>query len=243
MMLPHPPLKSHYANNEAKLEFVNRLFNCGAKYYDLVENWGSFRTGSWYRRSALARHGLRPGQRLLDVACGTGLVATEAMKILGSAENITCLDPSEGMLTEARRKLAARFVCAWAEQIPLPDDSFEFLTMGYALRHVVDLEGAFREYRRVLALGGKLLILEITKPTRPISGFMFRAYFKHLFPFLALVCTRSRDARNMVQYYWETMEACVLPVRVLEAMRSSGLQEVKCCTRFGLLTEYTAVKA
>jgi demethylmenaquinone methyltransferase/2-methoxy-6-polyprenyl-1,4-benzoquinol methylase len=241
-MLPHPPLKSHYDNSEAKLEFVRRLFNCGAKYYDFVEGWGSFRTGNWYRRSALERHGLRPGQRLLDVACGTGLVATEAKKILGTAENITCLDPSEGMLAVARKKLAARFVCAWAEQIPLPDDSFEFLTMGYALRHVVNLEEAFREYRRVLVPGGKLLILEITKPARPISGFLFRVYFRHLYPFLTLVLTRSRDARDMVQYYWETMEACVPPARVLEAMQGSGLREVKCNTRFELFTEYTAVK-
>src|SRR5262245_14484462 len=230
-MLPHPPLKSHYENSEAKLEFVRRLFNCGAKYYDFVENWGSFRTGSWYRRRALERNGLRPGQRLLDVACGTGLVATEAKKILGNAENITCLDPSEGMLAVARRKLAARFVCGWAEQMPLPDDSFDFLTMGYALRHVVDLEGAFREYRRVLVPGGKLLILEITKPARPISRFVFRLYFGNLLPFFALVLTRSRDARDMMQYYWETMEACVAAERVLEAMRSSGLREVKCSTR------------
>jgi demethylmenaquinone methyltransferase / 2-methoxy-6-polyprenyl-1,4-benzoquinol methylase len=241
-MLPHPPLKSHYENSEAKLEFVKRLFNCGAKYYDFVENWGSFQTGAWYRRNALQRHGLRPGQHLLDVACGTGLVATQAMKILGNAENITCLDPSEGMLAVARKKLAARFLCAYAEQIPLPDDSFEFLTMGYALRHVVNLEEAFREYRRVLAPGGKLLILEITKPARPISGFLFRAYFGHLLPFLALVFTRSRDARDMVQYYWETMDACVLPARVLEAMESSGLREVKCNTRYEVFTEYTAVK-
>ena len=241
-MLPHPPLKNHYENSETKLEYVKRLFNCGAKYYDFVENWGSFRTGAWYRRNALERHGLRPGQRLLDVACGTGLVATQAMKILGSAENITCLDPSEGMLAVARKKLAARFLCAWAEQIPLPNDSFDFLTMGYALRHVVNLEEAFQEYRRVLVPGGKVLILEITKPARPLSRFLFWAYFGHLYPFLALLFTRSRDARDMVQYYWETMDACVLPARVVEAMQNSGLKEVKCNTRFDLLTEYTAVK-
>src|SRR5436190_3371727 len=241
-MLPHPPLKSHYDSSETKLEFVKRLFNCGAKYYDFMEDWGSFRTGAWYRRSALERHGLHPRQRLLDVACGTGLVATQAMKILGGAENITCLDQSEGMLAVARRKLAARFLCARAEQIPLPDDSFEFLTMGYALRHVANLEEAFREYRRVLVPGGRLLILEITKPARPIPAFLFRAYFGHLFPFLALLFTRSRHARDMAQYYWETMEVCVLPARILEAMRSSGLREVKCSTRFQLFTEYTAVK-
>lgn len=241
-MLPHPSLKSHYASSEAKPDFVNRLFDRSAKYYDFLEDWGSFRTGARYRREALERNGLRPGQRLLDVACGTGLVAVQAMKILGSAENITCLDASEGMLAIARTKLQARFLCARAEQIPLPDNSFEFLTMGYALRHVTDLEGAFREYCRVLAPGGKLLILEITKPARPIPAFMFRIYFRRLFPFLALISTRSRDARDMAYYYWETMEACVQPGRILEAMRNSGLWEVKCTTQLELLTEYTAAK-
>jgi len=242
-MLPHPPLKNHYPCTEAKEQFVTRLFNSGAKYYDFVEGWGSFRTGARYRRGALERHGLRPGQRLLDVACGTGLVAAEAMKILGSAEKITCLDPSEGMLAVARTKLPARFVCARAEQIPMPDDSFEFLTMGYALRHVADLEETFREYRRVLAPGGKLLVLEITKPARTVPAFLFRAYFGHLYPLLTLVFTRSRHARDMVQYYWETMDTCVEPARILDAMRSSGLKEVNRNTHLELFSEYTAVKS
>jgi len=242
-MQPHPPLKNYYNSSEAKPEFVQQLFDSGAQYYDFLEDWGSFRTGAGYRRSALERHGLRPGQHLLDVATGTGLVAVQAMKVLGSAENITCLDPSERMLAVARTKLAARFLCARAEQIPLADDSFEFLTMGYALRHVANLEDAFREYRRVLVPGGKLLILEITKPARPISALLFRVYFGHLFPFLARVATGSRAARNMARYYWETMDACILPGRILEAMRSTGLQKVNCSTHFGLLTEYTATKS
>ena len=242
-MLPHPPLKKRYDSSEAKPDFVKRLFDSGAKYYDFLDDLGSFRTGAWYRRSALERHGLCPGQHLLDVACGTGLVAVQAMRILGSAENITCMDPSEAMLAVARTKLAARFLCARAEKIPLPDDSFEFLTMGYALRHVADLEEAFREYHRVLVSGGKLLILEITKPTGPIPAFLFRVCFGHLFPFFALISTRSRAARDMVRYYWETMEACVRPGSILEAMRSSGLRQANCKTQFGVLKEYTATKS
>jgi len=242
-MLPHPLLKSHYENSEAEPDFVERLFDGGAKYYDFLEDWGSFRTGARYRRSALERHGLVPGQHLLDVACGTGLVAVQAMKILGGAQNITCLDPSEGMLAVARKKLPARFLCARAEKIPLPDDSFEFLTMGFALRHVADLEEAFREFYRVLVPGGKLLILEITKPARPVAAFLFRICFGRVFPFFALICTRSRAARDMVQYYWETMEASVRSESILEAMRNSGLRQANCNTQFGVFKENTAVKS
>ena len=83
-MLPHPTLTSRYASTEAKPEFVNRLFDHGAAHYDRIVDWGFLRSGAFYRRWAQRRHGLRPGHRVLDVACGTGLVAVEAAKILGS---------------------------------------------------------------------------------------------------------------------------------------------------------------
>src|SRR5262245_31609441 len=127
-MLPHPTLTDRYSSLEAKPMFVNRLFDAGAKYYDGVVNWGFLNSGSFYRRWVQQRHGLRPGMRVLDVACGTGLVAVGAAKILGSADNITCLDPSAGMLAEARKKLAATFVQGRAEALPFADNSFDFLT-------------------------------------------------------------------------------------------------------------------
>jgi len=241
-MLPHPTLAAHYATPEAKPEFVNRLFDKGAKHYDSVVDWGFLHSGASYRRRTLREQGLRPGDRLLDVACGTGLVAVEAAKILGTAENITCLDPSAGMLDVARTKLAAHFVLGRAEQIPLADNSFDFLTMGYALRHVTSLEDTFREYLRVLRPGGKLLILEVTKPASRVGNFLFRLYFGRLYPFLTRLFTRSDDARDMMHYYWETMDACVPPASVLNALGAAGLAEVKRTTVLGLFSEYTAVK-
>jgi demethylmenaquinone methyltransferase / 2-methoxy-6-polyprenyl-1,4-benzoquinol methylase len=241
-MLPHPPLTEHYASPEAKPAFVNRLFDAGAKHYDGVVDWGFLRSGSFYRRWVQQRHGLKPGMRVLDVACGTGLVAVEAAKILGGAENITCLDPSEGMLAVAKQKLAATFVVGRAEALPFADDSFDFLTMGYALRHVTDLESTFREYRRVLRPGGKVLILEVTKPSGRIGNFFFRVYFGRIYPALTQLFTRSRDARNMMRYYWETMDACVSPEVVLQALRAAGFNEVDRLRMGGLFSEYTAVK-
>jgi demethylmenaquinone methyltransferase/2-methoxy-6-polyprenyl-1,4-benzoquinol methylase len=242
-MAPHPPLTAHYAGSEGKAVFVKGLFDAGASHYDAVVDWGFLRSGSSYRRRALVRHGLKPGDRLLDVACGTGLVAAEGARILGTAEHITGLDPSEAMLRVARTKLSARFVQGRAERMPFPDSAFDFLAMGYALRHVASLEEAFLEFRRVLKPGGKLLILEITKPSGRAGAFLFRIYFGNVYPFLAQVFTRSRAARNMMRYYWETMEACVPPVAVVEALRAGGFAGVRWIRVLGLFSEYEAVKA
>jgi demethylmenaquinone methyltransferase/2-methoxy-6-polyprenyl-1,4-benzoquinol methylase len=241
-MTPHPPLTEHYSGNDGKPAFVNRLFDAGARHYDLVADWGFLHTAPFYRRWTLRRHGLRKGHQLLDVACGTGLVAVEAARVLGSAEPITCLDPSEGMLSVARRKLGARFVIGRAEQLPFADNSFDFLTMGYALRHVTSLEEAFREYLRVLRPGGKVLILEITKPSSRVGAWLFGLYFGRIYPFLTRVFTRSRDAQAMMVYFWETMDVCVRPEAVLEALRSVGFTEVKRIGMLRLFSEYSAVK-
>ncbi|MDO8543274.1 MAG: class I SAM-dependent methyltransferase [Opitutaceae bacterium] len=241
-MLPHPPLTEHYPSTDAKPAFVNHLFDAGARYYDGVVDWGFLRSGSFYRRWVQQRHGLKPGMHVLDVACGTGLVAVEAAKILGAAENITCLDPSEGMLAVAREKLPAKFVVGRAEALPFSDGTFDFLTMGYALRHVTDLETTFREYHRVLRPGGKALILEVTKPSGRLANFFFRVYFGRVYPALTQLFTRSRDARDMMRYYWETMDACVPPETVLAALRAAGFGEVERTKMIGLFSEYSALK-
>jgi demethylmenaquinone methyltransferase/2-methoxy-6-polyprenyl-1,4-benzoquinol methylase len=241
-MTPHPTLPGRYATPEAKPAFVDRLFDKGAKHYDGVVNWGFLCSGSFYRRWVQKRYGLKPGHHVLDVACGTGLVAVEAAKILGSAENITCLDPSAGMLSVARKKLPATFVQGRAEALPFADNSFDFLTMGYALRHVTDLETTFREYHRVLRPGGVALILEVTKPSSALGRFFFRLYFGRIYPALTQLFTRSRDAREMMAYYWETMDACVPPESVLAAMTAAGFVNAKRKQMGGLFSEYSAEK-
>ena len=242
-MIPHPPITARYASSAEKPDFVRQLFDNGANYYDAVVDWGFFHSGALYRRWTQKRHGLKPGMQLLDVACGTGLMAVAAAQILGSAENITCLDPSEGMLAVARTKLAARFVQGRAEALPFTDEAFDFLTMGYALRHVASLEETFGEFHRVLRPGGKLLILEVTKPTGRLGAFLFRLYFGRIYPFLTRLFTRSRDAATMMTYFWETMDACVPPGSVLEALRAAGFGQVTRQPLLGLFSEYIAVKA
>jgi demethylmenaquinone methyltransferase / 2-methoxy-6-polyprenyl-1,4-benzoquinol methylase len=242
-MTPHPIIPSHYARPEDKPAFVQQLFDAGAAHYDAVVDWGFLRTGAQYRRWAQQRHGLRPGMQLLDVACGTGLMTTAAARILGTADGITGLDLSEGMLAVARRHLAARFVQGRAEALPFPDASFDFLTMGYALRHVTDLQTAFGEFRRVLRPGGKVLILEVTKPAHRFGAFVFELYFRRIYPAVSRLLTRSRSTGAMMVYFWETMDACVRPELVLQELRSAGFAQAGRQRLLGLFSEYTAVKS
>ena len=241
-MNPHPVIAAHYARPEDKPAFVQQLFDAGAPHYDAVVDWGFLRSGAFYRRWAQQRHGLRPGMQLLDVACGTGLMTLAAARILGSAATITGVDPSEGMLAVARRRLPARFLAGRAEALPVPDASIDFLTLGYALRHVSDLRTTFEEFRRVLRPGGRVLILEVTKPGNRVGAFLFRVYFQRIFPFLARLFTRSRDTGAMMLYFWETMDACVRPEAVLQELRAAGFTQVARQRMLGLFSEYTAVK-
>src|SRR5882672_6459274 len=141
-MKPHPVLTEHYHTEEERRTYLNRLFDAGAPFYDRIDKFGSLGTGPRYRRDAQSRAGLKSGMKLLDVAAGTGLMAEGALRLGLPADDILCLDPSAGMLEVTRKKLNVSTVIGTADAIPLESDRFDFLTMGFALRHVGDLENA-----------------------------------------------------------------------------------------------------
>jgi demethylmenaquinone methyltransferase/2-methoxy-6-polyprenyl-1,4-benzoquinol methylase len=120
-----------------------------------------------------------PGDRVLDACCGTGDLALAALKAGG---RVTGVDFSERMLERARAKSEAiEWVCADALALPLADASFEAATVGFGVRNLDDLERGLRELRRVLVPGGRLAILEITRPRGPLRPF-YRLWFDGLVP-------------------------------------------------------------
>ncbi len=144
------PLTEYYADEAARHRWLRRVFDSTAVDYDRVESLMAFGSGPWYRRQALSRAGLAPGMQVLDVGTGTGLTAIEAARLTGSGANVTGVDPSVGMLANAHLPAGMRVVEGRAEELPAADSSFDFVSMGYALRHVADLRAVFGEFFRVL---------------------------------------------------------------------------------------------
>jgi demethylmenaquinone methyltransferase/2-methoxy-6-polyprenyl-1,4-benzoquinol methylase len=237
---PHPPLTAYYPAAQSRDRFVRDIFDETAASYDRINKAFSFGSGAWYRRRALQRAGLAPGQRLLDVAVGTGLVAREAVRILGRPGDVVGLDLSEGMLREARRTLSIPLIRGRAEALPVGDASFDFLSMGYALRHVANLDVAFQEYRRVLRPGGRLLLLEIGRPDGRIAYAAAKGYLGTVVPAFCRQFGGGERAGTLMQYYWDTIDACVPPSVILQALTEAGFTGARCEEQFGIFRAYTA---
>jgi demethylmenaquinone methyltransferase / 2-methoxy-6-polyprenyl-1,4-benzoquinol methylase len=239
-LVPHPPLTRYYADGDARRGWVDRMFDTTARHYDWINTVMSFGSGIWYRREALKRLGVGPGAEVLDVCIGTGLVARPARDLVGAAGRVVGLDASLGMLFAAKRASSSPLVQAYVEALPLADESFDFVTMGYALRHVADLRGVFAEYRRVLRPGGRLLVLEFTRPRSRARYHLVRFYLRSVVPAVARL--GGRDASTIMRYFWDTIESCVPPETIMTALADAGLGETERFVQADLFSEYRATR-
>lgn len=236
---PHPVLKEYYAGGSERRQRVDGWFDASARHYDWITNVMSLGSGRFYRRQALLRAGVAPQMALLDVGAGTGVVSLLAQDLVGEGGLVVAHDPSRGMLEEGRRRGVCRGVQGLGESLPYPDHSFDRVTMGYALRHVADLRPLFKEYRRVLKPGGRVLILEITRPQGALALAALRCYMRVLIPALTRLLRRSVEAEELMRYYWDTIESCVPPATILAAMQAAGLQDCQRRVELGIFSEYT----
>jgi demethylmenaquinone methyltransferase / 2-methoxy-6-polyprenyl-1,4-benzoquinol methylase len=239
---PHPELPDFYGTPERRAKFVTKLFDDTARYYDRISGALSFGTCRAYRKWALRRAGLKAGMRMLDVATGTGLAAQAALDLGVGSRDIVGLDPSAGMLQENQKRRSIPLVQAFGEHLPFADDTFDFISMGYALRHVEDLIVLFREFYRVLKPGGRVLILEISRPSSPTAFAIGRFYMDRFLPALTRFVTRNPDAGRLLQFYWATIAECVPPETIMESLSAAGLTEVGRKRTGSMLSDYFAVK-
>lgn len=236
---PHPVLGEYYGDASQRERFVRNIFDETAEWYDDIIGMLSFGSGNRYRKMALERAGLAPGMRMLDLATGTGVVARSAA---GITKDITASDASIGMLLAGRTKHQLRLVQNAGERLPFPDNSFDFLTIGFALRHFADLRGLFGELFRVLRPNGRVLILEITPPRSRAGYAVLRFHLGTVVPFLARLRSRSAEAEKLMHYYWDTIRSCVPPETILDALRGAGFTGTNRHVELGTFSEYTAVK-
>ena len=146
------------------------------------------------------------------------------------------------MLREARRVHAGPLVQGRAEAIPLRGDTFDMLSMGFALRHVATLETAFTEYRRVLKPGGACSCSRSRGRASAVIRWAIRVYFQRVLPLIIRIGTRSPDARLLMKYYWDTIDQCVPPPMILAALRADRLCRRPVPLVGGCLSEYVARK-
>jgi demethylmenaquinone methyltransferase/2-methoxy-6-polyprenyl-1,4-benzoquinol methylase len=235
-------LQPYFTGEEQRRAVTRAMFDQAASGYDRAERITALGSGAWYRRDVLRRNGLQAGMTLLDVAAGTGLVAAEGQRLIGPSGRLLALDPSPGMLAELRKKLDVETIEAYAESIPLPENHVDFVSMGYALRHVGDLDQAFGEYLRVLRPGGRACIMEISRPESRLGQLALRAYIRGVVPFLARLTRGQANVKLLWEYYGETIDLAVEPERILDAMRRSGFVDVECSVTFGIFREYLGRK-
>lgn len=237
-----PRMQTYFGSEEERRALTQTMFNEAAGGYDKAENLTALGSGSWYRRDVLRRNGVKPGMTLLDVAAGTGLVAVEAQRLIAPNGRLLALDPSPGMLAELAKKLTVETIEAFAEAIPLPDNHVDFVSMGYALRHVDDIDLAFAEYLRVLRPGGRVCIMEISRPKSRFAQQMMRFHIGGVVPFLARLTGSLADVKKLWAYYSDTINASIDPETIMSALRRAGFEDVECSVSLGVFREYLGRK-
>jgi demethylmenaquinone methyltransferase/2-methoxy-6-polyprenyl-1,4-benzoquinol methylase len=240
---PHQPLTDYYQTEQDRQAYLRQIFDDTAADYDRIESLLAWGTGSRYRREALIRGGLKTGMKVLDVGVGTGLLAAQACMLAGDAALVTGIDPSPGMMAASKLPETMMLIEGRAESLPFPDDHFDFLSMGYALRHIGDLSVAFAEFERVLKPGGRLCLLEITKPRSRVGRWLLKNYMRGVIPLLTRFVSSQKDTATMWRYFWDSIEACVPPEQVLATLDAAKLTQVKRHLELGVFSEYQAVKA
>jgi demethylmenaquinone methyltransferase/2-methoxy-6-polyprenyl-1,4-benzoquinol methylase len=180
--------------------------------------------------------------RVLDIGVGTGLTARQADQLVGETGQVTGVDPSAGMLASARLPQRVQLLIGSAECIPAPAATADFLSMGYALRHIGDLAAAFAEFLRVLVPGGRICLLEITPPAKKVPRALLKTYMRRVVPFVAQHLAADPESPRLMRYYWDTIEACASPQAIMQAIREAGFVEVDRHVELGIFSEYRASK-
>ena len=176
-------------------------FHSVANNYDLMNDLMSAGIHRLWKHMTIEMSGVRKGHKVLDIAGGTGDLAAKFSKIVGSEGSVVLADINESMLKVGRDRLIDRgitenvtFSQADAQYLPFPDNTFNVITIAFGLRNVTDKDMALRSMLRVLKPGGKLLILEFSKPTSSLLSKIYDTYSFNVLPRLGKVFANDSDS-------------------------------------------------
>lgn len=197
--------KTHFGYQDvdtaAKAGMVGQVFDSVASKYDVMNDLMSFGVHRLWKRFTLDQSGVRPGQSVLDIAGGTGDLAGKFSKRVGKDGLVVLADINASMLFTGRDKLLDKglinnvdYAQANAEILPFADESFDCITIAFGLRNVTDKDKALRSMNRVLKPGGRLLVLEFSKPVLPLLSKAYDAYSFTALPMMGKLVANDADS-------------------------------------------------
>lgn len=199
-----------YDKEDGKKEQVSTMFDNIAKYYDFLNGFLSLGIDNYWRRKAIEQLKMDNPKVVLDVATGTADLALEIEKAL-DAKQIVGVDISNEMLAIGRQKIAKKNLSEVitletgdSENLRFDDNTFDAITVAYGVRNFENLEKGLKEMNRVLKSGGKLIVLEFSKPTIFPFKQLFNFYFKNILPFIGRLTSKDPKA---YQYLYESVQA------------------------------------
>jgi demethylmenaquinone methyltransferase/2-methoxy-6-polyprenyl-1,4-benzoquinol methylase len=226
-------------------EQVNRMFDRVAARYDLLNSLMSAGLHHRWRERAAEIAELRPGDAALDVCCGTGDLTLELARRVAPTGHVVGCDFSEPMLDLAREKASARGAEAvrfeWADALQLPYDAgrFDAVSVGFGVRNFADRDRGLAEMARVLRPGGRLVVLEFTRPRRPPFSTFYSLWFDRIAPLLG----RISDDPEAYAYLAESVRSFPSPRGLAERMdRFAGLERIRyTILAGGIVTIHTGI--
>ncbi|MGB2375271.1 MAG: bifunctional demethylmenaquinone methyltransferase/2-methoxy-6-polyprenyl-1,4-benzoquinol methylase UbiE [Porticoccaceae bacterium] len=216
-------------NVEEKAGKVAEVFHSVASNYDLMNDLMSGGIHRLWKRVTIEMSGVRPGHKVLDIAGGTGDLAAKFSRIVGPEGTVVLADINDSMLKVGRDRLVdrgitenVRFSQADAQYLPFPDNTFDVITIAFGLRNVTDKDMALRSMLRVLKPGGKLLVLEFSKPPNPLLSKIYDGYSFSVLPKLGKLFANDADS---YQYLAESIRMHPDQDTLLGMMDQAGFEK------------------